>query len=430
MPKEVLPESAVEKSCAGVATHGALPFDLSNLLQRTKLGLLIAAAVSACNAQLPDCPDGVDFGDCRPTGVMMRPLDPSNTGGSGAAVTNGGTSSTLPSMGGTSSEEDPGVTDIDMPGAGGTSGMGGTGAVTNPPSMVDNCPTDPAKSAPGVCGCGVPDDDFDADAVPDCRDDCPDNADRALPTGACGCSTLADTAGCQLLRDAVRNLYTFDGTGIVVEDSKGNDDGTLFDASGIVAPADLQNFQINGRMNLDGGGAFVELPPGLLSSMTSATLESWVAWRGNPAWARIFDFGTNDGNAGLSYLFLTPANSLTNTLRVAYSIAGPGAAETLIDGMAPMPLVGAAGGAIEHTAVVIDAAQGQMRLYANGVQVGAVALTGTLAAINDDNNWLGRSNFPVDPFFFGALVEFRIYDRALTAAQLGTSFQAGPGALN
>ncbi|MFN0009904.1 MAG: GEVED domain-containing protein [Planctomycetota bacterium] len=37
----------------------------------------------------------------------------------------------------------------------------------------DGCPTDPNKSAPGICGCGVSDVDSDGDLTPDCNDGCP-----------------------------------------------------------------------------------------------------------------------------------------------------------------------------------------------------------------------------------------------------------------
>jgi len=37
----------------------------------------------------------------------------------------------------------------------------------------DGCPTDPNKTSPGACGCGVADMDTDADGVPDCIDNCP-----------------------------------------------------------------------------------------------------------------------------------------------------------------------------------------------------------------------------------------------------------------
>lgn len=37
---------------------------------------------------------------------------------------------------------------------------------------VDGCPTDPDKTEPGLCGCGVPDTDADNDGIADCNDPC------------------------------------------------------------------------------------------------------------------------------------------------------------------------------------------------------------------------------------------------------------------
>ncbi len=41
------------------------------------------------------------------------------------------------------------------------------------PNCNDQCPNDPLKLAPGVCGCGVPDTDSDKDGILDCVDNCP-----------------------------------------------------------------------------------------------------------------------------------------------------------------------------------------------------------------------------------------------------------------
>lgn len=41
---------------------------------------------------------------------------------------------------------------------------------------LDGCPTDPFKTAPGVCDCNRPDDDSDADGIVDCIDNCPNTA--------------------------------------------------------------------------------------------------------------------------------------------------------------------------------------------------------------------------------------------------------------
>ncbi len=57
----------------------------------------------------------------------------------------------------------------------------------------DGCPNDPDKTEPGICGCGVPDDDSDEDGVADCEDGCPDDPDKTEP-GICGCGVPDD--GC------------------------------------------------------------------------------------------------------------------------------------------------------------------------------------------------------------------------------------------
>lgn len=51
---------------------------------------------------------------------------------------------------------------------------------------VDECPDDPDKNTPGVCGCGVPDDDADEDGTPDCIDECRTDPAKTEP-GECGC---------------------------------------------------------------------------------------------------------------------------------------------------------------------------------------------------------------------------------------------------
>ncbi len=53
--------------------------------------------------------------------------------------------------------------------------------------IPDECPADPDKVAPDVCGCGTPDSDADGDATPDCDDACPDHAHKVEP-GVCGCA--------------------------------------------------------------------------------------------------------------------------------------------------------------------------------------------------------------------------------------------------
>lgn len=60
---------------------------------------------------------------------------------------------------------------------------------------ADGCPTDAAKQAAGVCGCGVADLDGDGDGAADCVDTCPADPAKSAP-GVCGCGLPdADTDG-------------------------------------------------------------------------------------------------------------------------------------------------------------------------------------------------------------------------------------------
>jgi endonuclease/exonuclease/phosphatase family metal-dependent hydrolase len=59
------------------------------------------------------------------------------------------------------------------------------------PNCNDGCPNDPNKTGPGVCGCGVPETDSDGDNTLDCNDGCPNDPGKSAP-GVCGCG-VSDT---------------------------------------------------------------------------------------------------------------------------------------------------------------------------------------------------------------------------------------------
>jgi hypothetical protein len=57
---------------------------------------------------------------------------------------------------------------------------------------VDQCQSDPNKSAPGQCGCGVADTDTDDDGTANCNDACP-NDNQKIVAGTCGCGYADST---------------------------------------------------------------------------------------------------------------------------------------------------------------------------------------------------------------------------------------------
>jgi hypothetical protein len=310
-----------------------------------------------------------------------------------------------------------------------------TGSCVSDASIdVDNCPNDPAKTQPGRCGCGTPDTDGDGDGTPDCLDGCPADASKTQ-AGVCGCGKQDPPDGgggaAYCFKDSMIHRYAFNGTGTVATDSVGTADGSVQggtnarQSGGVVA--------LSGDLNSAGyaGEGFVALPSNILSGLTNATFEAWVTWdgagrTGGTAWQRIFDIGDQTGTGssavGRTYLFVSASAGTTGgPLRAAYTTNGT-TNETLINASSgALPT-----GTRKHIALVVDDPNNTMSLYLDGAVVGFVQLNGVLASINDNNCWLGRSQFAVDPEFNGSLDEFRIYNVALSATQVQSSFAAGP----
>jgi hypothetical protein len=230
-------------------------------------------------------------------------------------------------------------------------------------------------------------------------------------------------AECAGLLAALVHRYDFEGSGTVVSDRVGSAHGAL------VGGATLSVAAGKGVVVLSGGatGPYVNLPNALASSLTNATFEAWLTWGGGNAWQRVFDFGDStsatpedDPAVGKSYLFVTPMVT-DGPMRAVYSLNGAAAgAETRVDAAGALPTT------LAQVALVVNAAAGELLLYQNGQKVGEQPFTGALGDINDVNCWLGRSQFEGDVELSGTFHDFRIYDAALTAAQIAASFAGGP----
>ena len=157
-----------------------------------------------------------------------------------------------------------------------------------------------------------------------------------------------------------------------------------------------------------GSYQYVDLPSGVLGDASALTLSVWVKPTHDANWARVFDFGDDTTR----YLYLAARNA-NGVPRFAITTGG-GGGEQGLNGTAALPL-----NRWSHLAVTLTGDTGT--LYVDGTAVArntSMSLTpaalGTLA-----NNWLGRSNYPADPVFAGALDEFDVWSRALTAAEIG-----------
>lgn len=99
--------------------------------------------------------------------------------------------------------------------------------------IQDNCPNDPNKTQPGICGCGIPDTDSDGDGTADCNDNCPNDINKIEP-GICGCGVPdidSDDDGILDCNDNFPDDYDNDGMPDDYEDGNGLN-RLIYDADG------------------------------------------------------------------------------------------------------------------------------------------------------------------------------------------------------
>lgn len=297
--------------------------------------------------------------------------------------------------------------------------------------------------------------------------------------GATGCEGVSPTANLFVRDDTnsgtdyLVHRYGFDGN---ANDSIGTAHGTVADlgattnyafnagqiqltnpglSSNLTTPVVMDdpasedpNVTITRQQILDQEGAYVDLPNGIISPLgKSATFMAWFTYTsadtGN--WPRLFDFGTSTGGEGFStggdgvlYIAGVPYVDTTSVDAQEYvmlspkmgggpawrfeSIVRPPSSSNNTD-MASNTAI--ASGTEACVACVFDAATGVKTVYVNGVQVGQTAgLNQDLANLTDNNNWLGRSQWP-DAMFTGKINEFRIYDIPLSKHWVKAYYEQG-----
>jgi fibronectin type 3 domain-containing protein len=161
---------------------------------------------------------------------------------------------------------------------------------------------------------------------------------------------------------------------------------------------------------------YASLPAGLVSTLGDFTVCAWVKPTTLNTWARVFDFGSGTS----TNMFLT-AMSGANGGKPRFAIKISNSAEQGIDSAVAM-----SPGVWTHLAVTLSGSTGT--LYVNGVAVGTnSAMTFQPSGMGSTTqNYLGKSQYS-DPYFNGALDDFRIYRSALSADEIA-ALAAGPPA--
>lgn len=160
-------------------------------------------------------------------------------------------------------------------------------------------------------------------------------------------------------------------------------------------------------VQLDGAGAHVVLPPGLLAGLEELTISVWTRIDTLVNNSRVFDLGFNAN----TYLFLNPRTG-SNRARLGVKLAGM-EGEDFVDSTAgPLPA-----GEWTHIAATIGK---ELRLYVGGVLVGSntAPRLSPLVLGATAHNYLGKSQNVKHPYLPGAVDDFRLYGRVLDGQEV------------
>jgi hypothetical protein len=205
--------------------------------------------------------------------------------------------------------------------------------------------------------------------------------------------------------------------------------GGLPDLSGKNYPGKLEGSgytfeagKVGKALSLSKAGSHVSLPPAVFSGKKDLTVATWIKLTTLTTWQRVFDFGINanlsqNTASGTIYMTLVLKN-FDNRMAFSATTNGYGS-EKQLTGATP------AVGVWKHMTVVL--ASGTGYLYVDGVQASSnnVGQPADLGAV--DYAFIGKSQFSGDPLIDAQFDEFRVYDRALTDAEIQALYNyAGP----
>jgi hypothetical protein len=257
--------------------------------------------------------------------------------------------------------------------------------------------------------------------------------------------------------------YSFnDGT---ANDSVGGANATLRNRA-TVASNQLQFNNPNFTQASDTNAGYLSLPASILPASGSVTIEQWGTYNPSGFFTEAYTFtnhnndfvnpptnppGPNNGQYLMHAVSAPqpanpPGGPNTGGSHVAQALSGfagsltpPPGPET--DAFHTTPGLGAGGGGgflddggTYMTTTVIDGVAGTLSYYIFRVSDGLGGLQQTIPAIplssyTFTNAYLGRSAFLADNFLAGSVDEFRIFNEALSGAQVAADFAAGPNVI-
>ncbi|TDB73021.1 LamG-like jellyroll fold domain-containing protein [Micromonospora sp. KC721] len=231
---------------------------------------------------------------------------------------------------------------------------------------------------------------------------------------------LALPASPALSAEPAANLvlhYDFEGslsTGVVTDRSPSGLNGTLVNpgSASTAAGADgTQAVVLPGGASTSTTAPYVRIPNGLFKNRSAVTISTLFRWSGGPDFQWVYNLGKDLNTA----TFVTPSYQGEATTRSSIKPVN-GSAEVGVPGTQKLPT----GQWVNLTTTI----NGQtITYYINGAKVGSRTATINLATVmhsdtNTTSGFLGKAFWNGHPFLAGALDDFRVYDAALTPAEV------------
>lgn len=183
------------------------------------------------------------------------------------------------------------------------------------------------------------------------------------------------------------------------------------------ASGDTDRFGVaNGSVRLDGTNDFIDLTDGVYFTGSAFTVSVWLNKQSNESFSRYFDFGNGQQNNNVLAFISNGTNG-----RPGAQIYSGNSAQSTITSPTAVPLN-------QWHLMTMTYENGTARVYINGVQV-------VSGPQNIPQNivrtlcYIGRSNWAADGYANGRFDDFRIYNRALSAAEIQQLVMEQPNAL-
>ncbi|WP_149823887.1 family 43 glycosylhydrolase [Streptomyces tailanensis] len=207
--------------------------------------------------------------------------------------------------------------------------------------------------------------------------------------------------------------YGFDETGgNITRDSSGHGyHGTYVRTPDFGSGVDGGSFKMSGG-NSSSSSPYVKIPNGVLKDANSVTVSTYVKWKGGDNFQWLFGLGPDSNK----YLFATPSNG-SGKLFSAITKATWSGEKQMIGGSQLTP------NEWKHLTVTLNGETETAILYVDGAEAARVSgvtikPSELYDSAKDHSGYIGKSLYSPDPYFGGEVDDFRIYNRALTPAEV------------